>query len=352
MSESGKFLKQYYLIRKLGGGAFGEVYSAGDVVNNQKYAVKILRPTSENVKSYTDEVHAHQVLSQVPNCARYVACLYESGYYNPEEPVLDEDYIRERASVLDLTYRQVVDEYYYLVTELMDGDLNEIKEFLHSEDISIHPNMASYLVLQMLRGLSFIHNKRLAHKDIKPENILYRIRSPVDRVVTLRECLMDETCTTAMINLELKYADLGFTCTDRITMQETGYDVAQCKTRTGSALFLSPELVKLIESRVFDARLFIAQSADVWALGVTIYELFYGKELPFFETAYSTRDIFRILSSITNDQITTMLIENPVPIRDPALAATISNLLKRMLRVMPYDRISASSAVDELESVL
>jgi serine/threonine protein kinase len=78
-------------------------------------------------------------------------------------------------------------ENYYVVSELVKGGelfkrLAKIKSFTESQ--------AAKIVLQIMRGLNYMHLQSITHRDIKPENIL----------------LASDDVT----NFEIKIADLGF----------------------------------------------------------------------------------------------------------------------------------------------
>ena len=57
----------------------------------------------------------------------------------------------------------------YLITELMEG--GSLKQLMNDHVLSI--NEAVYIMIQVLRGLSFAHRMATVHRDLKPENILF-----------------------------------------------------------------------------------------------------------------------------------------------------------------------------------
>ncbi len=73
--------------------------------------------------------------------------------------------------LLDVVYVPKDDEILgdiYLVTELMETDLNRVirsKQELTEEHIA-------YFTYQILRAFKFIHSAKVIHRDLKPSNIL------------------------------------------------------------------------------------------------------------------------------------------------------------------------------------
>lgn len=101
-------------------------------------------------------------------------------------------------------------------------------------------NVAQILV-QLLRGLNYMHKKNIVHRDIKPENILLE--------------------SSAEDNWNLKITDFGFAkCYDP---QEGGLTES-----LGSPLYMAPEIIKKLP---YDS------AVDVWACGVLTYIMLSGK---------------------------------------------------------------------------
>ena len=131
-------------------------------------------------------------------------------------------------------YHYSVDGLHYLVMELVEGPtalerLDRDGPFSEAEALSI--------ILQAARALEYLHQQGLVHRDVKPGNLL------VTR------------------DHRVKLCDLGFAV-------HAGQD-ASC---SGTVQYLAPE--QAVGERVLDTR------ADIYALGVTLFQLTMGK-LPF-----------------------------------------------------------------------
>ena len=144
----------------------------------------------------------------------------------------------------------------YLIMELIDGmGLNFLIE-THSPNLE--GNRVHYLI-QAAEGLEYIHQAGYLHRDICPRNIM------VDK------------------EGRLKYIDFGLALP---------YKPEFCKpgNRTGTPNYLAPELIKRITT---DHRV------DLFALGVTAYEMFTG-HLPW-DKAQSLETVMSHLNSPGQD---------------------------------------------------
>lgn len=104
--------------------------------------------------------------------------------------------------------------------------------------IGLPEAIAAPLVAQLADALAHLHKLGVAHRDVKPENVLYA----------------DATRST------IKLCDFGFavTCHGR-----------RLKTQCGSPAYMAPELSK--------KEPYVGPPVDLWALGCVAYELVHGR---------------------------------------------------------------------------
>ena len=130
-----KLLNKYTLIKKLGEGSFGSIYSAKSQHN--WYAIKL-------------ESRSHG-----QNLLENEACIM--CYLRGKRIPAIKSYGNDR-------------HFNILVMELMGKSLEEIFESLPKKKMTI--NCVAKLGLQMIQILEYIHNKHIIHRDIKPDNFV------------------------------------------------------------------------------------------------------------------------------------------------------------------------------------
>ena len=143
---------RYQILQTLGGGGFGETFLAEDtqMPSRRHCVIKQLKPIIDNPKIYELVQERFQ---------REAATLEDLGEHNNQIPRL-------------YAYFQS-DSKFYLVQEWIEGDtLTALvkKQGLFSE------SAVRNILLSLLPVIEYIHNKRIIHRDIKPDNIILRYR--------------------------------------------------------------------------------------------------------------------------------------------------------------------------------
>lgn len=139
-----------------------------------------------------------------------------------------------------------------LVTELAQGQLYEILE----EDKKLPEKEIRKIAMQLVAGLFYLHSNNVIHRDIKPQNVLISA------------------------NGIIKICDFGFA--------RAIENKAMITSIKGTPLYMAPELLKEYPYN---------QKADLWSLGVILYELFVGQP-PFYTNNFPT-----LMNKIVNDNV-------------------------------------------------
>uniref|UniRef100_A0A0X3PRP8 non-specific serine/threonine protein kinase n=1 Tax=Schistocephalus solidus TaxID=70667 RepID=A0A0X3PRP8_SCHSO len=139
------------------------------------------------------------------------------------------------------------------VTDYAEGDLFQIIE----DDGRLPEDVIRSISGQLVSALFYLHAHRILHRDMKPQNILLGHGGVV------------------------KLCDFGFA-------RAVGSTTLVITSIKGTPLYMSPEIV---EERPYD------HTADLWALGCILYELFAGTP-PFY-----TNSIFKLVRMIIHDKV-------------------------------------------------
>ncbi len=137
--------------------------------------------------------------------------------------------------VYDVSYG---DRLQYIVMEYIEGIT--LKEYIQQQGVINHRE-AVFFVMQILRALQHAHDKGIVHRDIKPQNILL------------------------LENGAIKVTDFGIA---RFSASETR---TMTDSTIGSVHYISPEQARGD---------FTDDKADIYSVGVMLYEMLTGK-LPF-----------------------------------------------------------------------
>jgi serine/threonine-protein kinase len=279
------FNGKYTIVRHLGGGAMGTVYEAITAGSGQRVALKLI--TSEVAKS---DVLLQRFQREAKACAavdtRHIVKVIEAE--------------REAASGLP-----------YMVMEYLDGeDLDSLVQRLGP----LPPDLALRVAAQVCAGLEEAHKAGVVHRDIKPANIFIARDKfiepglPSERVVKLVDFGL------AKIKMEHR-AGSG----DAAVLTRTG-------TMLGSPLYMSPEQAR--GAKNIDFR------ADLWSLGVVLYEALAGR------TPYDHCDS---LSDLT----VAILGAPPKPLQGaaPWVPPEIAAVAHTALRLDPAERYPSAAAM-------
>ena len=272
---SGKIIDDLYLEKLIGIGSNGVLFQALDVIDGNTYAIKVMIPSKEVRKTFDDEIAAYQYISYYPNCNEYIVCIYDDGIYSGtyhRKITFSREFkrkFRRHGVTKDKEITPVSGEYLYLKMEFMDMDLFTFTNYIDEQDQNWkkeHPEVMMYIILELLRALEALHSLKVAHLDIKLENILIKI------VGKETPCAFFENPSPE--NIQVKLGDLGFTCTDK--KYRSTSNMALCRPQ-GTPATTAPEIIqKYHEASSKYLSLEEAQKADIWSMGITIGEFLFS----------------------------------------------------------------------------
>ncbi|KAL4485717.1 hypothetical protein ABPG72_010979 [Tetrahymena utriculariae] len=291
--EGQKQINQYTLIKELGKGACGKVKLGLDEINQKYYAIKVSNKNKLKKKLVSQKINAFTLLEQE------IAIMKKVDHPNIVKlhEVIDDSENNKLYLVMEYMKRGAILSSGYFKATIQSQDPIRYSELYddngklknkQNEPKSIDLNSALRYMRHMTLALDYMHNfAQICHRDIKPDNLL-----------------IDE-------NDNLKVADFGIS-----TLMEKSDETS---SNAGTKAFMAPES--------WEKKVFKAPPLDIWATGVTLYIMIYGK-VPFKE---------RKLIELKNEICQKEIVLPPIP----EIPEQAKDLLFRMLEKNPMKRITA-----------
>jgi serine/threonine-protein kinase len=246
---------RYRVERTVGQGSMGIVVEATDLTLQMRVALKVMSPErANNEEARKRFVREAQAVLKLTN--EHVTRMYEVG--------------------------SLADGVPFLVMEYLVG--NTLEHLLFSSNGPLPVDVVLDWSLQALEGLAEAHRLGFVHRDVKPENLF--LHEPPGQPPIVK--VLDFGAVKELMSKMTKLTRTGSTM--------------------GSPAYMPPEQVRAEEN--------IDQRADVWAMGVTMYELLTGK-LPF-----GGESVPQTLAAILRDEHIPLRVRRPdAPVELEALIA-------------------------------
>ncbi|KAH8332629.1 hypothetical protein KR074_007597 [Drosophila pseudoananassae] len=273
-------ITDFEILEKLGAGSYATVYKARHKVGHSLVEIYYV-PVETNI--YVLSLQKQRTFHAI----KYVEMSTLSQTSR-------ENLITEIRLLRDLKHKYIVtlqdffwdDKNIYIVLEYCNA--GNLSAFIRTKK-ALPESTCRYFLRQLAAAVQYMRANDVSHFDLKPQNLLL---------------------TRGANNVSLKVADFGFA--QHLKLGEINQQLK------GSPLYMAPEIVR---KHQYDAK------ADLWSIGVILYECLFGK------APYSSRTIEELL----------LRIRTAEPITLPP-NASISNechdLLQRLLAHEPTERIS------------
>jgi len=210
-------------------------------------------------------------------------------------------FVREAKTAASLSHSNIIqifdagkeDRYYYIVMEYLEESLRERQ--MRSPRYKIVPDMALDIVADIMRALDYAHLKGIYHRDIKPDNIMFR-----------------QDGTPVLL-------DFGIA-----RIFNSSEDLTKSKMSMGTTYYMSPEQCRA--QKDLDGR------SDVYSLGVVLYEMLTGE---------------RPYKGETPGLITSQHLDKPIPTL-PEELSIYQPLIDKMMAKNREKRISSRPELMQL----
>lgn len=206
----------------IGKGGFGRVFKVFHNLDNQYYAIKQIRVSSNhNVNVVLKEVRIMASLSH-PHIVRYHYSWISTSPYQEEDDDVSSD--SDEDQVVPLAHNHY---FFHIQMEYCPSSMRMYLAERQQLDVSVCFDM----MCQITKGLCFLHERAIVHRDLKPENVLIASFQP----------------------LHVKITDFGLATW---LYQDDSMD----SSSYGSYLYSAPEHPQ-------------QKSADVYSLGILMFEI-------------------------------------------------------------------------------
>jgi serine/threonine protein kinase len=270
--------EKYRLDEKIGAGGFGAVFRATHLTLNRPIAVKVFRPSPGNDSPDAIERFRREGVS---------ACRVNHP---------------NAITVLDSNIS--ADGIAYIVMELLEG--HTLTQEIRSRG-RLSLKRCAAIIVPVCRALAEAHALGIVHRDIKPDNIFLHHGKEGEIV---------------------KVVDFGIAKLIGNSLEAQDQDLTSTGGIVGTPVYMSPERLRGDD---YDGR------ADVYSVGVTLYEMLAGR-VPFQPTSKGLVEV--ILRHIK---------ETPESLRslNPSIPPEVEEIVKKALVKDPERRPTAREFADE-----
>ena len=224
-------IDNYILEKRLGEGAFGEVYLTRKKGDNKLYATK---------KYERDKIEKSEALKYLKN---EIAILQSLNHPNI-------------VKFIDL--KKTKKHYYIMMEYCNGGELGKaLEKYKFKYGKPFNEELVQYIMRQIIDAFKHIHGQKKMHRDIKLENILLNFENDKDKN------------DLNLMKAQVKIIDFGFAC----EMPESNLKY----TAIGNPINMDPLILKKLGGNKQYRKLGYDQKADIWSLGAICYEMLIGK---------------------------------------------------------------------------
>ena len=258
---------------------------------------EVFRGVAESLKGFKKNIAIKRIHPALTKNKKFVAMFLDEARLS---------LVLQHANIVQVFDIAHTDDTYFIVMEYVDGvDLKAIMEWRRKINRRIPIAHSLYMITEICKGLSYAH-ELLNPETGKPLGIVHRDISPPNVLISKQG--------------EVKVVDFGLA---KATSQIETTDPGVVK---GKMSYLSPEAARGEE---------VDASADIFAVGILLYEMLTGKRLFYGETDYQTVELVR------NAKIP------PIKPQNPQVEPELEDIVRKALAKRKEDRFQSPTDLQD-----
>jgi serine/threonine protein kinase len=258
---------------------------------------EVFRGVAESIQGFRKNVAIKRVLPALTKNKKFVAMFLDEARLSLH---------LQHANIVQVFDIGHTDETYFIVMEYVEGvDLKRLLEWRRKIGRPLTIGQTVYSIMEVCKGLSYAHEA--VHPETgRPLGIVHRDVSPPNVLLSR--------------NGEIKVTDFGLA---KAAVQVETTDPGVVK---GKMSYLSPEAARGAE---------VDRRADIFAVGILLYEMLTGKRLFYGETDYQTVELVRAAKI------------PPIATQNPEVEPELEEVVRKALARRPDDRFQSATDLQD-----
>src|SRR6478752_6324944 len=258
---------------------------------------EVFRGVAESMRGFKKNIAIKRILPALTKNKKFVAMFLDEARLSLS---------LQHANIVQVFDIGHTDDTYFIVMEYVDGvDLKALLEWRRRMGKRLPMAVSLNIATEICKGLSYAH-ELLSFETGRPLGIVHRDVSPPNVLISRQG--------------EVKVVDFGLA---KATSQIETTDPGVVK---GKMSYLSPEAARGEE---------VDASADIFAVGILLYEMLTGKRLFYGETDYQTVELVR------NAKIP------PVKSQNPQVEPELEDIVRKALAKRKEDRYQNATDIQD-----
>jgi eukaryotic-like serine/threonine-protein kinase len=258
---------------------------------------EVFRGVAESIQGFRKAVAIKRVLPALSKNKKFIAMFLDEARLSLH---------LQHANIVQVFDIGHADETYFIVMEYVDGvDLKQLLEWRRRIARPLTIGQTVYIIMEVCKGLAYAHE--VVHPETgRPLGIVHRDVSPPNVLLSR--------------NGEVKVTDFGLA---KAVVQVETTDPGVVK---GKMSYLSPEAARGEE---------VDRRADIFAVGILLYEMLTGKRLFYGESDYQTVELVRAAKT------------PPISRQNPEVEPELEEIVRKALARRADDRFQSATDLQD-----